>query len=161
MRAFYALADKLFCRSITDDELRRDIDEAAAYRGIPAIQEMDVEFIALDTKAAALISHLSLMIAAISILHASVSVIWLKSLYLLEIVFYVCTLAIVIRVIYYSYYSEIIRKYVSPTSEKRTVELMREAKKRMIYYRWAHNWTNLGTLVLVITVILTLFARAY
>jgi hypothetical protein len=74
-----AKIDKIVCWSISDKSIEHDLSEAAAYRSIPAIQEMNTEFIALDIKGSALIAHLSLMVAAISILHATVRASWLKS----------------------------------------------------------------------------------
>jgi hypothetical protein len=80
-----------------DKSIEKDRAEAAAYRAIPETQEMNTEFIALDTKGSALIAHLSLMVAAIAILHQSVKSPGLRLLFLAEIIFYVLTL-IVIRV---------------------------------------------------------------
>jgi hypothetical protein len=160
-RQFYSLLDKFAGVRVDASSVTNDVAEAAAYRAIPAIQEMNTEFSALDTKASALVSHLSLMIAAISILHSSVAAVWLKIIFLLEIIFYVCTLIIVIRVIYYIYYSEIGGNESASTDDRRGINLMIELKKRMIYYRLAHNLTNVGTLMLIASLILTvLFSGA-
>jgi hypothetical protein len=151
----YSVFDKIVCSSVNDKTVKRDLAEANAYRDIPAIQEMNTEFIALDTKASALIAHLSLMVAAIAILHATVRASWLKLIFLLEIIFYVLTLMVVIRVIYYAYYAEIVRDRDNPTPEQRAVGLMKELKKRMVYYRLAHSLTNVGTAVLVLSLMIT------
>ena len=152
-RRFYHLLDKIARVQVDAVSIAKDIPDAAAYRETPAIQEMNTEFIALDTKAAALVSHLSLMIAAIFILHSSVSQNVLKTLFLLEIIFYVCTLIIVIKVIYYVFYSEVSEKSKDFSETERN--LMIELKKRMIYYRIAHKLTNVGTLVLIVSLLLT------
>lgn len=130
-----------------------DVEEAEAYHQTPAIQEMNIEFSSLDTKASALIAHLSLMIAAISILHGSIVQRWLKVVFVLEIVFYICTLIFVIRVIYYSYYVDIMHYF---PKERQATSLMMELKKRMIYYRLAHKLTNFGTVALLVSLLLTI-----
>jgi phage terminase small subunit len=151
---FYKILDAITRVRVDPQSITKDLEEAAAYRVTPAIQEMNTEFIALDTKASALVSHLSLMIAAISILHATTPSMWLKRIFIFEIVYYLFTLVLVIRVIYYSYYDEIIERTVKTTTNTREVGLMIELRKRMEYFRMAHMLTNLGTVILILSLFL-------
>ena len=151
--SFFSLLDRVIAADVSRATVALDVSEAGAYNASPAIQEMNTEFTALDTKASALVSHLSIMIAAVSILHASAGGIWLKRVFLAEIIFYAVTLLIILRVVYYSYYSEISldSSGVSDGGGERTFVLMCELKKRMIYYRLGHNLAYSGTFLLLLS----------
>lgn len=80
MKVLYRLSDRLFSRDVLL-RIQAALDAAARYERMPVIQQINVEFSALDAKAAALISHLSVMVAAISFLHGAAEAYWLNIRY--------------------------------------------------------------------------------
>jgi len=140
----YSVMDSCFCRGVTDPVVQQNFNDAAKYHKLDAVQEMQIEFNALDSKAGVLIGHLSLMVATVAILHASSTYTLFRVIFGAELIFYLFTLIIVIRVIHYMFYEE-----VHPKGE---FELMRELTKRGIYFRLAHVLTNLGTIALIFTI---------
>lgn len=156
----YEHLDKWIAGRINQKQINHERDEARTYRGIKPIQEMNTEFVALDTKSSALIAHLSLIIAAISVLHSTITIPWLKMVFIVEIIYYICTLTLLLRVVYYQLYGDIVPVDNQVTNEQRSDYSMRELLTRGIYYQRAHLMTNIGTVVLVLSLIVALFEQS-
>jgi hypothetical protein len=145
-KEIYRKMDGWLCRTVDEKLVSENLKKAEDHHRSSTIQDMLTAFDALDAKAVALIGHLSLMVAAIAILHATAALNLFRFLFSIELIYYLLTLLIVIRVINYITYEEL-------HGAKHEAEMMRELTKRGIYINIAQALTNVGTILLIVTLI--------
>jgi len=152
-RHIYRYTDQLLCDSVTAADVQLGINEAEVYDQDAAIRQINLEYNFLNSKAASLLQHISLMITALSIIYAVITFPIIKAIIIIKIIMYLTVVLAILRVIYYVDFREIV-------PEKRRFILMEELKKRVVYFRLAHLATSVLTVLLVILLLVIEFMGA-